>query len=59
MQTEVEEVQSVIYMLCFIGLKVKYASLMFGDDRGMIKSSTIYDGLFKNKHVAITYNRTR
>ena len=59
MRTAVEEVQSVRYMLRCLGVKVSYASLICGDNLGVIQNSTISDSLLKKKHVAIAYHRTR
>ena len=53
----VEQVQSVIYMLPCLGVKVKYATLLCGDNRGVIQNSTILDSILKKKHVDISYHR--
>ena len=55
----VEEVQSVRYMLLCIGVKVKHATLICGDNMGVIQNCTIPDSLLKNKNVAIAFHRTR
>ena len=34
-------------------------SLLCGDNMGVIENSTIKSSLFKNKHVAISYHKTR
>ena len=59
MRTAVKEVQSVRYMLRFLGVKVKHASLICGDNLGVIQNFTIPDILLKKKHIAIAYHRTR
>ena len=59
MRTAVEEVQSIRYMLRCLGVKVKHASLVCGDNKGVIQNSTISDSLLKKKHVAIAYHKTR
>ena len=59
MRTAVKEVQSVRYMLRFLGVKVKHASLICGDNLGVIQNCTIPDILLKKKHIAIAYHRTR
>ena len=46
-------------MLRCLGVKVKYASLIFGDNIGVIQNNTILDSLLRNKHVAIIYHRIR
>ena len=60
MRILVEEVQSVGYIFCCLVVKVKYASLLCGDNRGVIQNSTIfYSSLLKKKHVSIAHHRTR
>ena len=59
MRTAVEEVQAVRYMLRCLGVKVKHASLICGDNKGVIQNCTIQDSLLKKKHVAIAYHMTR
>ena len=59
MRTAVEEVQSVRYTLRCLGVKVKHASLICGDNKGVIQNCTILDSLLKKKHVAIAYHMTR
>ena len=58
-RTAVEEVQSVRYMLRCLGVKVKHATLIYGDNMGVIQNCTILDSLLKKKHVAVAYHRTR
>ena len=59
MQTAAEEFQSVRYMLRCLGVKVSQASLVCGDNMGVILNSTVLDSLLKKKHVAIDYHKTR
>ena len=59
MRTAVEEVQAVRYMLRCLGVKVKHASLICGDNKGVIQNSTLPESLLKKKHVAIAYHKTR
>ena len=59
MRTAVEEVQSVRYMLRCLGVKIKHATLICGDNKGVIQNCTIPDSLLKKKHVAIAYHKTR
>ena len=59
MRTAVEEVQSVRYMLRCLGVKVRHASLICGDNMGVIQNSTIAESLLKKKHVAIAFHKTR
>ena len=47
MQTAVEEVHSGRYMLHCIGVKVKYASFICGDNIGVIQNIAISDSLLK------------
>ena len=58
-QSTVEEVQSVRYMLCCLGVKVTRASLLCGDNLGVIQNCTMSKSLLKKKHVAIAFHKTR
>ena len=59
MRTAVEEVQSIRYMLRCLGVKVAVASLICGDNLGVIQNCTVSDSLLKKKHVAIAYHKSR
>ena len=59
MRTAVEEVQSVRYMLRCLGVKVKHASLICGDNKGVIQNCTIPESILKKKHISIAYHMTR
>ena len=59
MRSAVEEVQSVRYMLRCLGVKVSRASLICGDNMGVIQNCTIPDSLLKKKHVAIAFHKAR
>ena len=59
MRTAVEEVQAVRYMLRCLGVKVRHASLICGDNMGVIQNYTLPDSLLKKKHVAIAFHKTR
>ena len=59
MRSAVEEVQSIRYMSCCLGVRANHASLICGDNKGVVLNSTIPDSLLKKKHVAIAYHRTR
>ena len=59
MRTATEEVQSVRYMLRCLGVRVTQASLICGDNQGVVQNCTIPDSLLKKKHVAIAYHKTR
>ena len=59
MRTAVEEVQAVRYMLHCLGVRVKHATLICGDNKGVIQNSTLPESLLKKKHVAIPYHKTR
>ena len=48
----VEEIQAVRYMLHFLGLKVRHAILICGDNKGVIQNCTLLDSLLKKRHVA-------
>ena len=45
-------------MRCF-GVNVETASLLCGDNMGVIQNSTINSSLLKKKHVEISYHKTR
>ena len=53
MRSAVEQVQSIRYMLHCLGVRVNHASLICGDNKGVVLNSTIPDSLLKKKHVAI------
>lgn len=59
METAVEDVVSIRYMLRCLGVKVTYAPLVFGDNLGVIQNCSISDNLLKKKHVAISYHKAR
>ena len=59
MKNFAEETISIRYMMRFLGVKVKIASLLCGENLGVIQNSTIKSSLLKKKHVAISYNKTR
>jgi hypothetical protein len=59
MRTGTEETIAVRYMLRCLGVKVEFASYMFGDNLGVVQIATIKDSLLKKKHVAISYHRVR
>ena len=59
MRSAVEEVQSVRYMLRCLGVKVTRASLLCGDNLGVIQNCTMSESLLKKKHVAIAFHKTR
>ena len=59
MRMSVEEVQAVKYMLHCLGVKVKYASLICGGNKGVVQNCTIPESLLKKKHVASAYHETR
>jgi hypothetical protein len=40
-------------------VKVRYASFILGDNKGVIQNCSISDSLLKKKHVAIAYHKTR
>ena len=57
MRTAIEEVQSVRYMLRCLGVKVKHATLICGDNKGVIQNCSLPESLLKKKHVAIAYHK--
>ena len=59
MKTGVEETIAIRYMMRCLGVKVEIASLLCGDNLGVIQNSTIKVSLLKKKHVAISYHKTR
>ena len=59
MRIAVEEIIAVRYMLRSMGIHVKHASYLFGDNLGVIQNATIRDSLLKKKHVAISYHKVR
>jgi hypothetical protein len=59
MKTCMEELLSIRYMLRCLGVKVVHASLVCGDNLGVIQNICIKDSLLKKKHVAISYHKSR
>ena len=59
MKTGVEETIALRYMMRCLGVNVETASLLCGENMGVIQNSTIKSSLFKKKHVAISYHKTR
>ena len=59
MRTALKKVQVFRYILCCLGVKVNYTSLIWGDDNGVIQNSSLPESLLKKKHVAIAYHKTR
>ena len=59
MRTAVEELISVRYMMRCLGVKVEYASPLFGDNLGVVQNATMKESLLKKKHVAISYHKVR
>ena len=53
----VKEFTLLRYMLQCLGVSVTYASLVCGDNLGVIKNVTVKDSLLKKKHVAISYHK--
>jgi hypothetical protein len=59
MKTCMEELIALRYMLRCLGVKVEHASLVCGDNMGVIQNVTLKDSLLKKKHVAISYHKSR
>ena len=59
MKTCVEELISLRYMLRCLGVSVEHASVVCGDNLGVIQNISIKDSLLKKKHVAISYHKSR
>ena len=59
MRTAVEEVLAVRHMMRCLGVKASKASLICGDNLGVIQNCTLLDSLLKKKHVAIAYHKSR
>ena len=55
----VKELTSLRYMLRCLGVSVTYASLVCGDNLGVVQNSTVKDSLLKKQHVAISYHKVR
>ena len=59
MKAGVKETIAIRYMIWFLGVNVETASLLCGDNMGVIQNSTIKSSLLKNKHVSTSYHKTR
>jgi hypothetical protein len=57
MKTAVEELIVARCMLRCLGVKVLHASLICGDNLGVIQNCTIKDSLLEKKHIAIAYHK--
>ena len=58
MNTGVKENIAIRYMMRCLGVNVETASLICGDNMGVIQNNTIKSSLLKKKHVAISYHKT-
>jgi hypothetical protein len=60
MKNAVEELIALCHMLhqC-LGAKVEHASLVCGDDMGVVQNATASDSLLKKKHVVILHRKAR
>jgi hypothetical protein len=54
-----QELITVRYMLRCLGVKVLHASLICGDNVGVIQNCMIKDSLLKKKHIVIAHHMTR
>ena len=59
MKTAVEELTSLRYMLRCLGVKATCASLVCGNNPGVIQNVTVSESLQKKKHVAIAYHKVQ
>ncbi len=59
MKNAVEELIALRYMLRCLGVKVEHASLVCGDNMGVVQNATISESLLKKKHVGISHDKTR
>ena len=55
MHSAMEEAISLHYMLCCLGVPVSQPTNLFGDNYGVIQSTSIPDLELKKKHIAISY----
>ena len=56
MKTGVEETISIRYMMQCLGINIETASLLCGENMGVIQNITIKSSILKKKHVAISYH---
>ena len=56
-KTAHEEAISIRYMLSCLGVRIKGPTILYGDNQGMIQSSTLIDSECKKKHITIAYNK--
>eukprot|EP00957_Ditylum_brightwellii_P083478 6346181-Ditylum_brightwellii.AAC.1 len=56
MKTMVEEVMTLHYMLCCLGVNISKPTRILGDNRSVIINSPVQSSLLKKKHVAISYH---
>ena len=56
-KTACEEATSIRYMLRCLGIKVKGPTILYGNNQGIIQSSTLIDSEFKKKRYTIAYHK--
>ena len=59
MKTAVEQVESLRYKLCMLGIPLEWPTNMFCDDEAVFKNTSIPDSTLKKKHTSICYHRCR
>ena len=59
MKTGVEETIAIRKMMQCLSVNIETASLLCGDNMGVIQNSTIKSSIFLKKHVEISYHKTR
>ena len=54
-----EMIQALRYKLCMMGIPIDGPTNMFGDNKAVVRNSTMPESTLKKKHVAICYHRVR
>ena len=56
-KTACEEAISIRYMLWCLGVRIKEPTILYGDNQGMVQSSTLIDSECKKKHIVFEYHK--
>jgi hypothetical protein len=59
MRTATEEAISLRYMLRALGVPVREATAIFGDNLGVLQNATFPESALNEKHVALPFHRVR
>ena len=58
-KTATELIEALQYKLCMMGIPTDGPMNMFGDNKAVVRNSTMPESTLKKKHVAICYHRVQ